>query len=167
MASTHSSWRLHVKSKSDSSSSTQCALISDFLDLAHLSKQEEAALATNWIKDRPDGLKQQNLTLASRMGRSTGSLPEHLTADVHCAINKVESFGSGKQLIILHGNPSVIARDFSLHMAVLRRHFCRMCTSSAVCYFRAPSVTILTSLQPAVNPLPGCSCGKPVQDQLA
>ena len=38
--------------------------------------------------------------------------------------------------------------------------FCRMCTSSAACYFRAPSVTILTSLRPAVNPLPGCSSGK-------
>ena len=36
-----------------------------------------------------------------------------------------------------------------------------MCTSSAVCYFRAPSGTILTSLQPAVNPLPGCSSGNP------
>ena len=33
----------------------QHALISDFLDLAHLSIQEEAALATNWIKDRPEG----------------------------------------------------------------------------------------------------------------
>ena len=40
-------------------------------------------------------------------------------------------------------------------------------TSSAVCYFRAPSVAILTSLRPAVNPLHGCSSGKPVQDQLA
>ena len=33
----------------------QHALISDFLDLAHLSIQEEAALATNWITDRPEG----------------------------------------------------------------------------------------------------------------
>ena len=39
--------------------------------------------------------------------------------------------------------------------------FCRMCTSSAVCCFRAPSVAILTSLRPAVNPLLGCSSGKP------
>ena len=41
----------------------QYALISDFLDLAYLSTQEEAALATNWIKDRPDGLKLQNLNV--------------------------------------------------------------------------------------------------------
>ena len=113
MASTHSSWRLHVKNKSDSSSSTQCALISDFLDLAHLSIQEEAALATNWIKDRPDGLKQQNLTLATRTGRSTGSLPEHLTADVHCAINKFEfdhpsreSIGNCKGFFSAYGSAS-------------------------------------------------------------
>ena len=60
----------------------QCALISDFLDLAQLSKREEAPLATNWIKDRPEGLKQQNLTMATRTGRSTGSLRENPTADV-------------------------------------------------------------------------------------
>ena len=35
----------------------QHALISDCLDLAHLCLREEAALATNWIKDRPEGLK--------------------------------------------------------------------------------------------------------------
>ena len=38
----------------------QYSLISDFLDLANLSIREEAALATNWIKDRPEGLKLQN-----------------------------------------------------------------------------------------------------------
>ena len=31
----------------------QYALISDFLDLAHLRKQEEAALATNWMRWPP------------------------------------------------------------------------------------------------------------------
>ena len=46
-------------------------------------------------------------------------------------------------------------------------NFCRMCTSSAVCYFRASSVAILTSLLPAVNPLLGCSSGKQFQDQFA
>ena len=50
------------------------------------------------------------------------SLPEHTKADVQYAINKCESLGSGKQLI-LHGNPSAIAQVFSPHMAVLRRHF--------------------------------------------
>ena len=62
----------------------QYALVSDFLDLANLSIQEAAALATNWTKDRPEKLKLQNLTLATRTGRSAGSLPENRTADVHC-----------------------------------------------------------------------------------
>ena len=75
------------------------------------------------------------------------------------AINKFESLGSGRQLI-LHGNASAIARDFFPHMAVLRRHFCRMCISNAVCYFKALSVTISTSLRPVVHPLLGCSSGK-------
>ena len=49
----------------------QYELISDFLDLANLSIEEEAALATNSIKGRPEGLKLQNLTLATRTGRTT------------------------------------------------------------------------------------------------
>ena len=38
----------------------QFALISDFLDLAKLSIIEEAIAATNWIKDRPEGMKLKN-----------------------------------------------------------------------------------------------------------
>ena len=53
----------------------QHALISDSLDLAHLIIREEAALPTNWIKDRPKGLNLQNLALATRTGRVVGSLP--------------------------------------------------------------------------------------------
>ena len=124
MASPHSPWRLHIESKSDSSSCTSVsaiALISDFLDLAHLSIQEGAALATNWIKDRPKGLKLQNLALATMTVPVLSSLPRNLTADVQYAINNCESSGPGQQLI-LHGNPSAPAKDFS-PMAVLRRHF--------------------------------------------
>ena len=99
----------------------QHALISDFLDLAHLSIREEAALATNWIKDRTEGLKLQNLALAAMTGPVLSSLQRNLTADVQYAIDKCESLGSGRQLI-LHGNSSVLAKDFSPHMAVLRRH---------------------------------------------
>ena len=79
-------------------------------------------MATNWIKDRPEGLKLQNLALATMTGPAMSSLPKHTKADVRYAINKCESLGSGKQLI-LHGNPSAIAQVFSPHMAVLRRHF--------------------------------------------
>ena len=89
----------------------QYVLISDFLYLADLSTDEEAASAKNWIKDRPEGLKLQNLALATKTGRSTGSLLENLTADVHYATNTCESLGSGKQMI-LHGNPSATATGF-------------------------------------------------------
>ena len=169
MASPHSPWRLHIESKSDSSSSTSVsaiALISDFLDLAHLSIQEEAALATNWIKDRPKGLKLQNLALASMTVPVLSSLPQNLTADVQYAINNCESLGPGQQLIF-HGNPSAFAKDFS-PMAVFRRHFlpnvhCQVLHVAS----GHPRVAILTSLRPVVNSLLGCSFGKPVQDQLA
>ena len=100
----------------------QCSLISDFQDLACLSIREEAALATIWIKDRPEVLKLQNLALATMTDPAVRSFPKNMTADVQCALDKCESLGSGKQLI-LHGNPSAIAKDFSPHMAVLRRHF--------------------------------------------
>ena len=62
MASMHSSWKLLFKSNSGSYSAPQYlqhALISDLLDLANTSIQEEAALATIWIDDRPEGLKLQ------------------------------------------------------------------------------------------------------------
>ena len=145
----------------------QYALISDFLDLANLSIQEEAALATNWIKDRPEGLKLQNLTLATR----TGPIYRQFTGKSNCrrpprnqqlrifGLRETvdpsrESIGNCKGCSPAFGSPSTSI-------------FCRMCTSSAVCHFRASSVTIWTSLRPPVNPLPGCSSGKPVQDQLA
>ena len=100
----------------------QHALISDYLDLANLSLREEAALATNWMKDRPEGLKLQSLALATMTGPAVRSFPKDMTAHVQHALKKCESLGSGKQLI-LHGNPSAIARDFSPHKPVLRRHF--------------------------------------------
>ena len=53
----------------------QRAVTSDFLDLAHISLHEEAALAANWLKDRPEGWKIQNLTLATMTGPALGSLP--------------------------------------------------------------------------------------------
>ena len=99
----------------------QHALISDFLDPANLSTQEEAALATNWINDRPEGLKLQNLALATMAGPVMSSLPKNLTADVHYAVNKCESLDPGQQLIP-HGNPSAIAAKISPHMAVRRCH---------------------------------------------
>ena len=76
--------------------------------------------------------------------------------EVKYAINKCESLGTGRQLI-LHGNPSAIARDFPRMWQSFDVICFRVCTSSAVCCFRAPSVAILTSLRP----LPGCSCENP------
>ena len=124
MASSNSSWRLYIQGKVISIQAPQYrqyALVSDFLDLANLGIREEALLATNWIKDRPERLKLQNLALATKTGPAMSSLPKNMTADVRYAMNKCESLGSGKQLI-LHGHPSAIAQDFSPHMAVLRRH---------------------------------------------
>ena len=58
--------------------------------------------------------------------------------------------------------------SFSPHMSVLKRHFfCRICSLSAVRYYRALSEAIFTSLLPAVNPLLEYHAGKPVQNQLA
>ena len=95
------------------------------------------------------------------------SLKKNRIADVHHAFYKCESLDPG-QLLILHGNPSAIAAKFPKHMAVLRRHFYRVCISSAACDFKAPSVAILNkSLRPVVNPLLGCSSRNPFQDQLA
>ena len=54
----------------------QYALISDFLDLAKLSIREEAALARNWIKDRPERLKLQNLALSTMGGPAVRSQPK-------------------------------------------------------------------------------------------
>ena len=93
-------------------------LISDFLELANLAIRLEAALAMNWIKDRPEGVKLQNLALATMAGPSMSSFPKNMSADVQYAINNCESLGSGKQLV-LHGNSSAIAKDFSSHVAVL------------------------------------------------
>ena len=79
-------------------------------------------MATNWIKDRPGGLKLQNLALATMTGPALSNLPRNLVADVQYAINKCEYLDPGQQLI-LHENPSALARNSVPYMAVLRRHF--------------------------------------------
>ena len=109
----------------------QDALISDFLNLAKLSIREEEVLATNWIQDRPEGLKLQNLALATMTGLAVSTLQRNMTADIQHALNKCESLGSGKQFI-LHGHPSAIAKDFSRMWRSFEVMFCRICTSRAV-----------------------------------
>ena len=89
------------KAKMISIQAPQCrqyALISDFLDLASLNIQEEAALATNWIKDCPEGLKLENIALANMTGPLVRSQPKNLTANVQFAVNKCKSLGSGKPI---------------------------------------------------------------------
>ena len=115
---------LHVAKSDLNSSATVSAIcaVSDFLDLAKLIKSEGEKLATNWIKDRPKGLKLQNLVLATITGPALCSYPSNTTADVHNALENCDSLGSEKQLI-LHGTPSAIANGFSPSMSVLRRHF--------------------------------------------
>ena len=116
--------------------------------------------ATNWIKDRPEGLKVQNLALATKTGPAMSSSPKHMKADVQLAINKCESLGSGKQLI-LHGNPSAIAKDFSPHVAVLRRLFLPNMQFECCMFSRTLSEASSTSLRPAVNPRLGASLENP------
>ena len=124
----------------------QSTLISDFLDHANLRIREEVALATNWIKDRPEKLKLQNLAVATMTGPAVRSFPENMNANIQHAMNKCEFLGSGKQLL-LHGNPPAIARDFSCSCGSPSTSSCRTCTSSVVCCFKAPSVETFTSLR--------------------
>ena len=161
---------LHIKSKSDSISSASASTTCAHQRLRGLciskSPREQGALATNWIKERPEGLKLQNLALTTK----TGPFCKQFTGKSNCrrplhTINKCETLGSGKQLV-LHGNPSAIARDFSPHMAVIRRHFLPNVHFQCCMSLQGTSVTILRSLRPAANPL-GAPLEKPVQDQLA
>ena len=108
----------------------QYMLISDFLDLVDLGIREEAILATNWIKDRPQGMKLQNLALANITGPALRSYPKNMTANVQHALNKCESFGSGKPWI-LHKNPSAIAEDCSRIWNSFDAMFCQIWSSSA------------------------------------
>ena len=110
----------------------QFALISDFPDVANSSQREEAALATNWIKDRLQGLKLQNLALATITRPAIRSYPDNMTADVQHALNQCESLGSEKRLI-LYWNPSAITKDFfTAYLSSSTSFFCRVCIWSAV-----------------------------------
>ena len=105
--------------------SPQCrhlTLINNFLDLVNLSVREEAILATNWIKDRPDGLKASEPCIGHYDRPNDEQFTENMSADVQYAITKCESLGSGKR-VTLYGNPSAIAQDFFPHMPFLRRQF--------------------------------------------
>ena len=113
----------------------QYALISDFLDLAHLSVQEEAALATNWIKDRPEGLKLQKLVLATMTGPVLSSSPRNLTSAVQYAIDRCKSMSPGKRLIP-HENNQHLQGIFPRIWQSFDVIFCRICTSIAVCCFK-------------------------------
>ena len=125
----------------------QHALISGFLDLAHPRLREEAALATELDQGPTGRVEVTEPYVGHQDGPIYRQFTSNLTAEVHYAI--------------LHGNPWAIARDFSPFLTVLPRHFLPNV------HLKAPSVTILTSWRPAVNPLPSCSSRKPVQDQSA
>ena len=69
------------------------------------------------------------------------SQPKNKIADVEYAINKYESLVLEKDMI-LHVNPSAIAKDFSTYRAVFRRHFHRICIFGAVRFSRVPAEAI-------------------------
>ena len=64
---------------------------------------------------------RQHALISDFLDQAMSSLLKNMIADVQYAINKCEFLGSRKQLV-LHGNPSAIAADFSPNMAVLQRH---------------------------------------------
>ena len=144
----------------------QHALTSDFLDLANLSIREAAALAMNWIKDRSEGLKIQNLPLATMTGQAMSSFPKIWLQMFSMSSTNASDWAQGNSWSVT-GIHRQLHRFFHRTWQSFDVIFCRICTSSAVWFLKAPSVAILTSLRPAVNPLPGCSSGKPVQDKLA
>ena len=106
----------------------QYALISDFLDLAHLSFREEAALATTWIKDRPEGLKLQNLAFGHHDAPGVEQFTSKSDYRRPVRHKQMRVFAPRATFDPSWENPSVLARDFHPHMAVLRgwrfRHLC-------------------------------------------
>ena len=128
MASSFSSWSLFVESKSDFNSSVTVSAICADLWLAGSCKIEH--------------------TRGSNIGNELDQAPPWMVETSEPSVGHYyrPSVGSGKQLI-LHGNPSVIAQDFSPRMSVLR-------------YSRALSEATLTSLLPAVSALLGYSSEK-------
>ena len=100
----------------------QFALISDFLDLANLSTIEEATLATNWIKDRPEGLKLQNLALSTILQASLTQLSKEY--DCRCSARSKQMRATGLRETMDPSRESIRnCKRFSPQIAVLRRFF--------------------------------------------
>ena len=103
-----------------------------FLDLAKLSIREEAALATNWIKNRHEGLNLQNLALATMTSLAVAQSTEKY--DCRCPVrhNKCEivglketidpsreSIGNCKGFLSAYGSPSTFHFLPNMHAPVL------------------------------------------------
>ena len=121
----------------------------------------------NWIDDRPKGFKLQNLAFATLARPLMSSLPKKSDCGRPARYSQMRIFGPKATIDPSPGIHRRLQQHFPRIWQPFDVIFYRTCISSAACYFRAPSVAILTSLRPVVNPLPGCSSGKPVQDQLA
>ena len=138
----------------------QYSLINDFLDHANLSIREAAAPATNWIKDRPEGLKLQNLALATMTGPAVRSFPNKYDCRRPVRPQQLRVIGLRETLDPSRESTGDCKGFFSAYGSPSKVICCRICTSSAVGFSRAPSEANLASLLPAVNPLLGCSSGK-------
>ena len=97
----------------------QYTLISDSLDLVNLSMREEATLATNWIKDQPDGVELQNLALATFTGPALRSYPKNTTEDAQHAPEKMRVIGF-KETIDPSRESIGNCKGFLPHLSVLR-----------------------------------------------
>ena len=70
-------------------------------------------MATNWIDDRPEGIRLQNLAVTNMTGRVMSSWPKNLSAEVLQAIKKCEIFGF-REGIDPSLEPTAIAMVFPL-----------------------------------------------------
>ena len=96
MASPFSSWRLYLQVKTDfNPSATVSAKNSDqrLLGSCKFEYERGSIIGHDWRKDRVEGLKLLNLSLATITGPDLRSYPKNMTNDVQYAINKCESSG--------------------------------------------------------------------------
>ena len=111
MASTDSSWRWYIQDNIDfNSCATTTAIYADQRLPGSCQFENTRGSSIGHEMDSGPAWKVRNLALTTMTGPAVRSFRKNMTAGVQYALNKCQSLGSGKQLI-LHGNPSAIARD--------------------------------------------------------
>ena len=102
-------------------------------------------MATNWTKDRLEGVEASERCAGHHDGPSVEQFTAKSERGHPERLDKCESLGP-TQYMILHGNPIGTCKELSsANGSPSTSFFCQICTSGAVCCFRAPSEVILTS----------------------